>query len=266
MRADILEALIEAVALLKERLDALQIPAAKISDTQLKKIAQQWLQDHADEFKGADGTSVTPEEIAAAAATWLEANKASLQGQDAAAVTPEQIQAAVVAWMQVNKNQLRGPPGIAVARNGKDATDEQVAAAVQNFMQRNPIPIPADGKNATDEQVAEAVVAWMRQHPITIPKAEPGKAGKDGAGIDTIEETTTGFTIRLTDGREFKFKFNKSGTNTVLVAGSAGSRGGGSGSDKQQVFIDVQPDIDYPAISFSQVAGYPGLSTMSVNE
>lgn len=44
-----------------------------------------------------------------------------------------------------------------------------------------------------------------------------------------------------------------------------GQNQSGGGTSQQQVFIDSQPTISYPAISFSQISGFPGLYLQSVN-
>ena len=44
------------------------------------------------------------------------------------------------------------------------ATDEQVSAAVANYIAKNPVSKP------TDEQIASAVEGYLEEHPVEIPE------------------------------------------------------------------------------------------------
>ncbi len=80
--------------------------------------------------------------------------------------------------------------------------------------------------------------------PVVGPPGPPGAAGRSivHAAIDT-------------------------GGNLIIdySDGTQEDAGNVEGGDMQEVFVDEQPDIPYPAVSFSQLSGFPGLYLQSVN-
>jgi len=69
---------------------------------------------------------------------------------------------------------------IPAAKDGKDATIDQVNQSVSQYLTSNPVKNGIDGKSVTDTQVQNAVNNYMAQHPVAS-----GTNGKDGDnGVD----------------------------------------------------------------------------------
>lgn len=173
-------------------------------------------------------------------------------GEPGRAPTAGEIQRAVDIWVELNRDSLRGPQGRPGLRG----------------LQGIGTPGRA-GRDATDAQVRAAVAQWATEHAEEMrgKPGEPGKPGEDGddgVGIAKIEQrgSTTHFFVVLTDGTEYKLRLPQGQTTG---GGVAIRSAGGGGSGQQEVFIDEQPALDYPAISFTGVVGYPGLYIESVN-
>jgi len=63
-------------------------------------------------------------------------------------------------------------------KDGKDASLEQIRAAVNEYMLANKPQDGKDGQNATDAQIQQAVNNYMAAHPVAVPK--DGRDGADG--------------------------------------------------------------------------------------
>lgn len=149
--------------------------------------------------------------------------------------TPSEIQRAVDIWVELNQDKLRGAPGLRGLRG------------LQGLA----------GRDATYQQVYDAVQQWMDAHRDTL-KGATGDKGDQGVGIERVEQRTSGsFWIVLTNGEEYEVK---------LPRGGSGGGGGAVGATfRTEVYLNEQPALNFPAISFTEVVGYPGLYLEAVN-
>lgn len=109
---------------------------------------------------------------------WLDAGNtgsyadyyASLKGPRGDDASDDQVNAAVSQYIAAH------PP--ANGEDGADATPEQIAQAVSSYLQAHP---PAAGQNATPTQIAAAVNDWLTANPPAQgPKGDPGVKGDPG--------------------------------------------------------------------------------------
>lgn len=218
----VIEALVEAVAKIKQRVDRPIEAVVELTTEQLKLLVAEYFNAHPDLFKGEPGEA----------------------GRAGRAPTADEIGNAVDVWLELNSASLRGEPG----------------------QPGNPGKPGEPGKPGRDAVINESdlyrqATRWLELHrdELSGKPGENGKNGVDGVGIAAIRQTADNIIIELTNGQEEKIKLPK---QAPLYIGS--SRHGG-GSSQREVFIDEQPVIDYPAVSFNQVASFPGLYLQSVN-
>jgi hypothetical protein len=143
--------------------------------------------DQAQNF--AAGSNVTIESPGApgksAYQLWLDAVNtgtyadyyASLKGPRGDDASDDQVAIAVSQYLATNPPQN--------GEDGQDATPEQVAEAVSIYLQANP---PAAGQNATPTQIAAAVSDWLTANPPSEgPQGEPGVKGDPGADASDVQ-------------------------------------------------------------------------------
>lgn len=189
IRDDIIASLVEAIAALNRRI-------AELSAAQ--PVAGPPGEQGPPGEPGRDAPPLDEATIRAMATAWLEANitqpadgQPGADGQDGQPGRPptaDEISLAVDLWLELNRESLRGPPG----RDGQDG---------------------ADGRDGTDGRDGRP--------------GDRGAAGRDGVGIDTIEQRKAGqFTVTLTDGRSFDLK----------LPVPLGAGGGGNGPHGQAFY------------------------------
>lgn len=135
--------------------------------------------------RGLDGRSVTVDdvrpildaEIAKACLDLERRAQGVLERAVARIETPEGVSKEQIALMCRESvaeavKQIPVPKDGANGRDGADASEEQIEASVQKYLQAHPItvPQPKDGKDASDEQIAKSVEAYFKLHPVPTPK------------------------------------------------------------------------------------------------
>ena len=180
---------------------------------------------------GEDGQDASYEDIQQAVSAYLTANppkdgrdgKDGADGNDGVSVTGAEIADGLLALSFSDGSVV--PVGRVVGRDGKDGTD---------------------GRNGADGRDGE--------------RGADGTDGADGRGIDNAEINDDGHLIlTYSDGVEQDVGrvVSEAVTNTVTEIIKSGGKG------KQQIFVNEEPAIDYPALSF--VAENDGYFSMRLN-
>lgn len=174
---------------------------------------------------GVDGTSVDKEELNVIVAEHVEdAMKTLPVPKDGKDATPEQIAEAVAKQVDEVVNELKGIrikhenaldniPSLVkerlqvlvdeavatiprIVQDGKDATPEQIAAAVEKVLAT--WPKPKDGESVTVEQLLPLIEKEIASQVAEIPAP---KDGKDGVGLTGVLKDHEGCVVfTLTDG------------------------------------------------------------------
>jgi AcrR family transcriptional regulator len=130
-----------------------------------------WLENHPP-AKGEPGPAPSPEAVAAAVAAYLEAHppRKGDPGEPGPGPTASDVEEGLARWLEAHP--------IRVPVDGKDASAEQVRAAVDAFMGEHPLP-ELDAATVTAaclEEVRHAAAAWLKKNPPPGPTPEAIRA------------------------------------------------------------------------------------------
>lgn len=191
-------------------------------------------------------------ELKASVVAWLDAESENLKGRDAEPVNYDAIVAALEEWLAANLARFIPEP--IAGRPGQDGRDGQPGAdGLPGQDGRDGISISQVEIIGTDLLVTysngriDNVGRVVGADGVTTIETRtiPGQPGANGVGIADIVQRDNEIVIRLTDGKESRFKLPESRQLRTF----------GPGGGPTEVYVNQQPPLNHSAISYALIPG-----------